>query len=219
MEPHISFHASLVELAPLRRMWLPLPIRPSLRQIPSITHLPLTLGTDQLTSLNLRATQFPEMLKWRGASVTSHWFLSFIQTRGTPAPALCQPFRALSRDHCLVVLFSGNSSGRQWGNTEQWTHSTFWCWEILSPGENSSLGVRWGRGERKKKEANCSTSYWVGGNYFGPWQRLTNLYHTSSSWVFPFAADSGYFFKGPSPDLFCASPGCLLSKLASSQQR
>lgn len=125
------------------------------------------------------------MLKWRGASVTSHRFLSFIQTQGTLAPAHCQPFRALSWDHCLVILFSGNSSGRQWGNKEQWTHSTFWCWENLSPGENSSLGVRWGRGERKKKEANCSTSYWVGGNYFRPWQRLTNLYHTGSTWVFP----------------------------------
>lgn len=93
------------------------------------------------------------MLKWRGASVTSHRFLSFIQTQGTLAPAHCQPFRALSRDHCLVILFSGNSSGRQWGNKEQWTHSTFWCWENLSPGENSSLGVRWGgvRGRRKKQ--------------------------------------------------------------------
>lgn len=86
-------------------------------------------------------------------------------------------------------------------------------WLELKPGGEV------GRGERKKKEANCSTSYWVGGNYFRPWQRLTNLYHTGSTWVFPFAADSDHFFKGGSPDLFCASPGCLLSKLASSQQR
>lgn len=156
------------------------------------------------------------MLEWHGASVTSSGFLSFIQTQGTPAPAHCQPFRALSLDHCLVVLFSGNSSGRQWGNKEQWTQSTFWRWENPSPGENSSLGVRWGRGGRKKKETNCSTRYWVGGNYFRHWQKLTNLYHTGSTWAFPFAADSGHFFKGGSPDLFCAPPGSVLSKVASS---
>ena len=88
-------------------------------------HLPLILGTDQLTSINLRATQLPEMLERRGASITSSRFLSFIQPQGTPAPAHCQPFRALSLDHFLVVLFSGNSSGRQWGNKEQWIQSTF----------------------------------------------------------------------------------------------
>lgn len=57
---------------------------------------------------------------------------------------------ARSLVYFLAVLFSGNSSGRQWGNKEEWIQSTFWCWENPSPGDKSSLGVGWEEKERNK---------------------------------------------------------------------